>query len=70
MNIIFTKHAEQRADKRKISKQDILDTIKYPDKTIKKQGKYYYQKKIERGSIEIVAEKTEKNINIITIYWL
>ena len=70
MNIIFTKHAETRIIRRKIAKQEILNAIQFPDKTLKKYGKYYYQKKLERGIMEIVVERTEKNINIITIYWL
>jgi hypothetical protein len=70
MNIIFTKHAERRVERRKILKQEILDAIKYPDRTVKKHGKHFYQKKLERGLIEIVAEKTESNLNIITIYWI
>ena len=70
MKIIFTKHAEFRLEKRGISKEDAIFTIKNPDKTIKKHGKYYIQKKIERGNIEIVIEKKESFIKIITLYWL
>lgn len=70
MKIIFTGHAEKRIMIRKITKQEVVDAVKSPDKTIKKYGKYYYQKKLSRGVIEIVAERTESNINIITIYWL
>lgn len=70
MDLQFTKHAESRLQNRKITKQETLDAVKYPDKIIKKEDRYYYQKKLERGTIEVVAERTEKNINIITIYWL
>ena len=70
MKITFTFHAELRLKKRKISKQEAIEATKFPDKTIKKHGKYYYQKKLERGTIEVVAEITEDNLNIITIYWL
>ena len=70
MNIIFTNHALARIEKRKLLKQEVLDAIKYPDKTIKKHEKYYYQKKLGRGIIEIVTEKTESNLNVITMYWL
>lgn len=70
MNINFTVHAEFRMNKRKILIEDVIDTINFPDKTIKKQGRYYYQKKLNRGMIEIVAEKTENNIKVITVYWL
>ena len=44
MNIEFTHHAEHRVKIRKITKPEVLDTIRFPDKTVKKHGKYYYQK--------------------------
>ena len=70
MKIIFTKHAKYRIEKRKILEQEIIDSIKYPDKTIKKYNKYYFQKRLERGTIEICCEKTESYINVITVYWV
>ncbi len=70
MKIIFTIHALARLRKRKILQEEVIDTIKLPDKTIKKHGKYYYQKKLDRGFIEICCEKTEKNIKVVTLYWL
>ena len=70
MNIIFTRHVEFRINKRKITKEEIIDAIKFPDKTIKKHGLYYFQKKLERGIIEISCEKTEKDIKVITVYWI
>ncbi|MBS3166497.1 DUF4258 domain-containing protein [Candidatus Woesearchaeota archaeon] len=70
MEIIFTIHAELRLKRRKILPEEVMDAVKYPEKTIKKQGKYYYQKKLNRGMIEIVCEKTENSLNIITVYWL
>ena len=70
MNIHFTNHAESRIIKRKILKQEVIDAIHYPDKTIKKHGKYLYHKKLDRGIIEIVVEKTPQNLNVLTIYWL
>ena len=70
MEIIFTNHAKYRIKKRKLLKQEVIDAIRFPDKTIKKHDKYYYQKKLERGTIEVVVEKTEKNLNVVTIFWL
>ena len=69
MDVIFTGHAEKRIIARKVTKQEVVDAVRFPDKIIKKHGKYYYQKRLSRGVIEIVAERTESNINIITIYW-
>ena len=70
MEILFTKHAEFRIEKRGILKHEVLDAIKYPDNTNKRHEKYYVQKRLDRGTIEVCYEKTEKYINIITVYWL
>ncbi len=70
MEIVFTHHAEYRLEKRKISKEEAEDAIKHPDALLKKHGLYYYQKKLERGTIELVCEKTEKSLNVITVYWV
>ena len=70
MEYIFTAHAEFRLTRRKLSEDEIIDAIKSPDATQKKHEKYYAQKKLIRGKIEIVYEKTEKYIKIITVYWL
>ena len=53
MEIVFTNHAKYRIVKRKVLKEEVIDAIKYPDKTIKKHGKYYFQKRLERGTIEV-----------------
>ena len=67
MKISFTSHAEDRMKTRGLLKHEALDAIKFPDNTIKKYGKYYYQKKLERGIIEVCCEKTENNINVLII---
>ena len=69
MEIIFTEHAKGRLKKRKITEDEVINTIKYAEKTKKEKGKYYAQKDIGRGKIEVVYEK-EKYIKIITLYWL
>ena len=70
MKIIFTKHAKFRIRKRKIFKLEIIETLKFPDEITKKYDKYPFQKKLSRGIIEICCEKTEKNIKIVTVYWI
>ena len=70
MKIEFTEHANRRIKKRKITKEEIEDTIKYPDKTIKKYDMYFFQKKLQRGQIEVVCEKTESLIKVVTVYWI
>ena len=70
MQYVFTVHAEHRIKKRRLTKEEVVDALKYPDKTFKKYDKYYAQKKLDRGTIEVVHEKTEKYIKVITVYWL
>ncbi len=70
MEIIFTRHAEEKLKERKISKENIIEAINHPTKVLKKHQKYYFQKKLENGSIEVPCEKTEKHIKVITVYWL
>lgn len=70
MEIVFTNHARYRIEKRKVLEQEVIDAIRYPDKTLKKHGKYYFQKNLGRGIIEVSCEKTERIINVITVYWL
>lgn len=69
MEIIFTKHALFRMKKRKITEDEIIQAIKFPEKTSKKEGKFYVQKNIDRANIEVVYEK-DKYIKVITIYYL
>ncbi len=70
MKITFTHHAIDRAIKRKVLRIEILDAIKFPDEVFKTEGKYYFRKRILRGRIEVCCEKTERNINVITLYWV
>lgn len=70
MEYIFTEHAKYRMGKRGLTKEEVIEAIKYADKTLKKYGKYYAQKNIGKGTIEVFHERTEKYIRIITIYWI
>lgn len=69
MKIIFTEHAKNRIKKRKITEDEVINTIKYPKKIEKKKQKYYAEKDIGRGRVEVVYEK-DKYINVITVYWI
>jgi len=68
MEIIFTEHAKERMKKRHITEEEIINAVKYPDKTVKREGKYISKKNIGRGEIEVIYEK-DKYIKIITIYY-
>ncbi len=70
MKIVFTYHAENRLEFRNILKHEVLDAIKRPLITVKKHGKYYAKKELGRGVIEVVYERKENYIKVLTIYWL
>jgi len=69
MEIVFTEHVKDRIKKRRIGKDKIINAIKYPEKTIKKKGKYYVQRNIGSAKIEVVYEK-DKYIKVITVYYI
>lgn len=68
MNIIFTRHAEERMISRKITKTDIIEAINCPGKTLKKKEKIFFQKELFNGRIEVCCEK-KKNLKVST-YWI
>ena len=70
MEIILTAHAAERMEKRGFLKEEILSSISFPDRILKKHGKHIYQKSLEKGKLEIVCEQTEKHIKVITVYWI
>ena len=69
VNIVFTNHAKKRMKKKHILEEEAIATIHYPETTKKIEGKYYAQKHIGRGKIEVVFEK-ETYIKVITLYWI
>lgn len=69
MEIIYSQHAEGRLRKRKITPEEVEQTIKYPDTTNKIGDKFYSQKNIGRAKIEVVYER-DKYIKIITVYYI
>jgi hypothetical protein len=69
VQIEFTKHAIEQMEFRNMLQHEIVEVIQFPDKIIKKHGKYYFQK-YTRGQIEVVCERTESIIKVITVYWL
>ncbi len=69
MEIVFTKHAREMMEKRKISEDEVIQTIKHSEKFTKIEGLYYTQKNIIRANIEVVYEKV-KYIKVITLYYI
>ena len=48
MNIVFTKHAREQMEERNISEDEVISTVKYPEKTEKVDDMYYTQKNLGR----------------------
>jgi len=69
VDIIFTEHAKKRMLKKHILEEEVISTIKYPETTKKIERKYYSQKNLGRGKIEVIFEK-ETYIKVITLYWI
>jgi len=49
--------------------EEIINTISYPKKVLKRGELYYARKNIGRATIEVVYEK-DKYINVVTVYYL
>ena len=69
MKILFTKHSKETIEERHLLKEEVVDSIKYPDKITKKNYKYFFIKKLNRGTIETCCQRTESYLKVITIYW-
>jgi len=67
VHIEFTQHAKDRMKKRNISEDEVISTIKYPEKTEKVNDVYYVQKHLGRFSLIVVYIK-ENYIKVITLY--
>ncbi len=70
MQIEFTKHAMERLEERKLLREDIAEAVRFPERVSKRCGLYYFQKKISRGRIEAVCEKTRTHLKVISLYWI
>ncbi len=69
MNIHYTSHAEYQLKERKVERVWIEETIKSPDETKRAGNKYYVVKKINGKTLKVVYVK-ERNIKVVTIYWV
>lgn len=59
----------KRLKDRHILEQEVIDAVDYPEKVLKKGRLYFYRKKLDRGIIEVVVERTSF-IYVITVYWV
>ncbi len=69
MKLIFTHHAKQRIKERKITLQQIQETINFPDYKISKEDKIESYKRIDNKLLKIIYAQKGKFIKIITLIW-
>ena len=69
MDLVYTRHAEEQVEERKILKVWVQETIKSPDETKHKGHKYYVIKKLNGRTLKVVYVK-EKHIKVITSFFL
>ncbi len=70
MKIVFSIHLKERLDFRKILEEGVIEAIHFPFRITKMHGKHFYQEKLQRGMIEVCCEVTERDIKVITVYWI
>jgi len=69
--IIFSDHAEERSQERKIPKRLILETVAFPEKVIETfRGRKLHRKRFGDKILEVVTITEGARITIITQYWL
>jgi len=70
MYLIFTNHAREQIEERKIIMVWVKEAIKWPDYTKRiSSNNYIVTKKLNGRSIEVVYIK-ERYIKVLTVYWL
>ncbi|MEK6792419.1 MAG: DUF4258 domain-containing protein [Nanoarchaeota archaeon] len=69
MHIEFTKHALDRMKKRNISEDEVINTIKFSEKTEKIDDVYYAQKHLGRFILKVVYIR-ENYIKVLTVHSL
>ena len=69
MEIIYTLHANEQINERKLSKVWVEETIKSPDEIRHKGHKHYATKKLNGNTLRVVYVK-ESYIKVITSYFV
>jgi len=70
MELIFTKHAKKRIYERGIKEEEIKNTIKFPNYTIKRGKEIEAYKKTNEKFLKVVYINMGKFKKIITLYYL
>lgn len=63
--VIFTKHALDRMEERDISKTEVYDCFRNPDRSCKKDGKVLSMKLRQNAQVLIVVYEQKKSIKVV-----
>jgi len=69
VRIILTDHAKKRMAQRAISMHHIQEALDLPDYTVSKGRLLESVKKFNDKTLQIVVEKKDKYIKVITVEW-
>ena len=70
MDFVFTFHALTRMHERSIGMNHVLNAVQTPHKLWRENERFFAQKQFTQRRLEVVYEKSENIIKIITVYWL
>jgi len=69
-NVIFTDHASERAQQRKIFTDTVVGTIASPDFVVQRGEEREAFKKVQDKLLKVVYTEKESFIIVITLYWV
>ena len=69
-NVIFTQHALQKLQERRISKQMVLNTVRFPEKLVTAGEKIYVFRKFDKKYLKVIFVRERENIIIITQHFV
>lgn len=71
-NLIWTNHALQRLEERKLSQEIAWTAFRYPDKVMKGRlsGSYEYQKRYQHSLITLIAKQNDRSQWVVLSAWI
>jgi len=71
MKILYSSHAKKRLRERGIKEEDVIETIEFPEYTIRRSNnEIEAYKKIKGRMLKVVYFQKERYIKIITLYYV
>tara|TARA_Y100000310_G_C20668471_1_gene808954 strand:- start:2204 stop:2422 length:219 start_codon:yes stop_codon:yes gene_type:complete len=71
MKISFSSHAEKRLKERGIKKEAVIETVEFPEYTIKRSNnEIEAYKKLNGKMLKVVYFQKENYIKVITLYYI